>query len=54
MRLDFVLTPPSAGFTMAALHGSAIALIGSFGFKWFIGDPHIKAIEDYYKENPPR
>jgi len=45
---------PLRGFSMAALHGVAIALTGSFAFKFFFGDPQIKAIEDYYRENPPR
>jgi hypothetical protein len=39
---------------MAALHGTVLALAGGFLFKFTIGDPQIKAIEDYYKENPPR
>lgn len=46
--------PPLQGFSMAAAHGVAIALAGSFFFKFFFGDPQIKAIEEYYKENPPR
>ena len=46
--------PPLQGFSAAALTGAAIAFTGSMVFKIFIGDPQIKAIEDYYKENPPR
>lgn len=46
--------PPLQGFSMAAAHGVVIALLGSFIFKYGFGDPQIKAIEDYYKENPPR
>lgn len=46
--------PPMQGFSMAAMHGVALALAGSFIFKFGFGDPQIKAIEDYYKENPPR
>lgn len=46
--------PPLKGFSMAAIHGVAFALTGSFLFKFFVGDPQIKAIEDYYRENPPR
>jgi hypothetical protein len=46
--------PPLQGFSMAAAHGVALALAASFGFKYFVGDEQIKAIEEYYKENPPR
>lgn len=45
---------PLNGFTLAAAQGVALALAVSFSFKFFIGDPQIKQIEDYYKENPPR
>ena len=45
---------PLQGFSSAAMVGVAIALTGSFTFKWFFGDPQIRAIENYYKENPPR
>jgi hypothetical protein len=46
--------PALQGFTMAALHGTVIALAGGLLFKFTTLDPQIKAIEDYYKENPPR
>jgi len=46
--------PAKQGFATAALHGIALALTGSFCFKFFVGDPQIRAIEEYYKENPPR
>ena len=46
--------PPARGFAMAAIHGTLIGLAGSFIFKFGVGDPQIKAIEEYYKENPPR
>ena len=46
--------PAMQGFTMAAIHGMIFALAGSLIFKYGFGDPQIKAIEDYYKENPPR
>ena len=46
--------PPLQGFSMAVIHGTIMALAGSFAFKFFIGDKQIKAIETYYKENPPR
>jgi hypothetical protein len=46
--------PPLAGFSQAAAIGVGIALAGSFTFKWVFGDPQIRAIEEYYRENPPR
>jgi len=45
---------PVQGFSICALHGVALALAGSFCFKWFFGDPQIRTIENYYRENPPR
>lgn len=46
--------PPVRGFATAAAHGTVLALAGAFAFKIFFGDPQIKQIEEYYKENPPR
>ena len=46
--------PPVRGFSMAAIHGAAIALAGALIFKFGIGDPQIRQIEEYYRENPPR
>ena len=46
--------PPLQGFSLAAAHGVAIAVAGAMGFKYFYGDPQIRAIEQYYEENPPR
>jgi hypothetical protein len=46
--------PPLQGFTMAVVHGGVLALAGCLVFKYGFGDPQIKAIENYYKENPPR
>lgn len=46
--------PPVQGFALAAAHGVVFALAGSIAWKVFYGDHEIKAIEDYYKENPPR
>jgi hypothetical protein len=46
--------PPAKGFTAAALTGMVIALTGSMCLKIFYCDPRAKAIEDYYKENPPQ
>jgi len=54
MMSFFGKAPPLNGFSMAAGAGVVLALAASIGFKVFFGDPQIKAIEEYYKENPPR
>lgn len=46
--------PPLRGLVICASQGMVFALIGGFGYNFFIGNPGLKAIEDYYKENPPR
>ena len=46
--------PPLRGLVITAMQGIAFGLAGGFGYKFFIGDPGIQAIEDYYKENPTR
>lgn len=46
--------PPLQGFSVAAAQAIGLALVVSFGYKYFFGDPQIKKIENYYKENPPR
>ena len=46
--------PPLQGFSVAAAQGVALALAVSFGYKIFFGDPQVKQIEKYYRENPPR
>ena len=46
--------PPLRGLVITAMQGIAFGLVGGFGYKFFIGDPGIQAIEDYYKENPTR
>lgn len=50
----FGKAPPVQGFSMAAGIGIVLALGASFGFKILYGDPSIKQIEEYYKENPPK
>jgi len=46
--------PPLRGLVVCAAQGLAVGLAGGFFYKFFIGDPGIQAIEDYYKENPTR
>ena len=50
----FGKAPPVQGFSMAAGVGVVLGLATSFGFKIMFGDPSIKTIEEYYKENPPK
>ena len=45
---------PLRGLVICASGGIAFALSGALFYKFFIGDPGIKKVEDYYKENPPR
>lgn len=54
MSSAYAFMSPVRGFSMAATHGMIVALAGAMAFKLLVGDPQIKAIEDYYKENPPR
>eukprot|EP00521_Asterionellopsis_glacialis_P005616 CAMPEP_0195269960 /NCGR_PEP_ID=MMETSP0706-20130129/14073_1 /TAXON_ID=33640 /ORGANISM="Asterionellopsis glacialis, Strain CCMP134" /LENGTH=74 /DNA_ID=CAMNT_0040325155 /DNA_START=24 /DNA_END=248 /DNA_ORIENTATION=- len=46
--------PPLQGLVMCAAQGLAFAMAGGLVYKWGLGDPGIKQVEDYYKENPPR
>ena len=46
--------PPLRGLVVCAAQGIAFGLVGGFGYKFFVGDPGIQAIEDYYKEHPTR
>ena len=46
--------PPLRGLVTCAAQGMAIALAGGFFYTFFIGNPGLKKVEDYYKENPPR
>jgi hypothetical protein len=46
--------PPLRGLVVCASQGLAVALLGGIAYNVLIGNPEIKKIEDYYKENPPR
>lgn len=46
--------PPLKGLVTCASGGLAFALVGGFGYKFLIGDPETRKIEEYYRENPPR
>jgi hypothetical protein len=46
--------PAHRSFGLAAIHGVIFSLAGATAYKVLFGDPQIKLIEDYYKENPPR
>ncbi|KAL9189633.1 hypothetical protein ACHAXT_009308 [Thalassiosira profunda] len=45
---------PLKGLVTCASQGLAVGIAGGLVYKVFFGDPGIQAIEDYYKENPPR
>jgi hypothetical protein len=46
--------PPLRGLVITVVQGIAFGLVGGFGYKFFLGDPGMQQIEDYYKENPTR
>jgi len=46
--------PPLRAFYICAAQAFVISMIGGFGYNYFSGDPMVKKIEDYYKENPVR
>jgi hypothetical protein len=46
--------PPLRGLIVCASQGMAVALLGGLAYNVLIGNPELKKIEDYYKENPPR
>jgi hypothetical protein len=54
IRGYYARMPPLRGFSMAATHGVLLGLGVSCFYKFFMGDPDTKKIEEYYKENPPR
>ena len=45
---------PLKGFSMCAAHGTAMGFAAAIFFKLTYMDPDTRAIEAYYKENPPR
>eukprot|EP00568_Trieres_chinensis_P011901 CAMPEP_0183290814 /NCGR_PEP_ID=MMETSP0160_2-20130417/402_1 /TAXON_ID=2839 ORGANISM="Odontella Sinensis, Strain Grunow 1884" /NCGR_SAMPLE_ID=MMETSP0160_2 /ASSEMBLY_ACC=CAM_ASM_000250 /LENGTH=73 /DNA_ID=CAMNT_0025451483 /DNA_START=68 /DNA_END=289 /DNA_ORIENTATION=+ len=46
--------PPLQGLVITAFQGLGVAFIGGFAYNFFVGNPGIAKIEEYYKENPPR
>ncbi|KAL3943762.1 MAG: hypothetical protein SGBAC_002185 [Bacillariaceae sp.] len=54
IRGYYARMPPLQGFTMAAIHGTAMGFGVSIFYKLFMGDPDTRAIKEYYEENPPR
>ena len=46
--------PPLRGLVTCALYGGVVSLIGGVGYLVLFGNPGMKTIEDYYKENPTR
>ena len=54
IRGYYARMPPLQGFSMAAAHGVLLGFVVGGYYKFFMGDPDTKKIEEYYKENPPR
>eukprot|EP00559_Dactyliosolen_fragilissimus_P005184 CAMPEP_0184860250 /NCGR_PEP_ID=MMETSP0580-20130426/5176_1 /TAXON_ID=1118495 /ORGANISM="Dactyliosolen fragilissimus" /LENGTH=73 /DNA_ID=CAMNT_0027357289 /DNA_START=473 /DNA_END=694 /DNA_ORIENTATION=+ len=46
--------PPLQGLVICACQALVISLAGGFAYNVFLGNPAIKKIEDYYKENPTK
>jgi hypothetical protein len=46
--------PPLQGLVICAAQGIAFGLAGGFIYNVALGNPLVKKIEDYYKENPTR
>lgn len=46
--------PPLRGLVTCALYGGVVSLVGGIGYLVLWGNPTIKSIENYYKENPTR
>jgi hypothetical protein len=46
--------PPLRGLVVCASQGIAVGLAGGLIYNVVWGNPGIKKVEDYYKENPPR
>ena len=54
LRGYYARMPPLQGFCMAAAHGAAMGFAVAATYKFTMGNPDTKLIEEYYKENPPR
>ena len=46
--------PPLQGFTYCVLHGLAIGFTVAAAYKVTMANPDRRAVEEYYKENPPK
>ena len=46
--------PPLQGLVICACQALVLGLAGGFTYNIFMGNPALKKIEDYYKENPTR
>jgi hypothetical protein len=46
--------PPLQGLVICAAQGLAVAISAGIAYNVFIGNPGIRKIEEYYRENPPR
>jgi len=46
--------PPLKGLVTCAVQAGVVGLAGGLGYLVLIGNPGVKSIDDYYKENPTR
>jgi len=46
--------PALRGFSMCATHAIVIGFGVAMAYKFTMADPSTRAIEEYYKENPPK
>ena len=46
--------PPLRGLVTTAVYGGVVSLACGFAYLVFYGNPTMKKIDDYYKENPTR
>ena len=46
--------PPLRGLVTCAMQGGVVSLVGGFAYLILVGNPGMKQVEDYYKENPTR
>ena len=42
------------GFSMCATHAIVLGIATGLVYKFTMGDPSTRTIEEYYKENPPK
>eukprot|EP00557_Chaetoceros_sp_GSL56_P013021 CAMPEP_0176479470 /NCGR_PEP_ID=MMETSP0200_2-20121128/1760_1 /TAXON_ID=947934 /ORGANISM="Chaetoceros sp., Strain GSL56" /LENGTH=75 /DNA_ID=CAMNT_0017875523 /DNA_START=301 /DNA_END=528 /DNA_ORIENTATION=+ len=46
--------PPLQGLVVCALQALAFSVVGGVGYNMLYGNPMMKTIDEYYKQNPAR